>query len=281
MLRDESAPVLHRPSRRLALLVHRRRVQGITKKLYRLRPLDQDSQASLKLKTQINALKSASIRTQKQQTSQSFSSIRNLSVEMLNDMLRARRKKEVSVSLIEEEPTEHSASTELKPIGTDASRVRIPRIRPSILDMKALSQQMSPLLHRTEQALREEEEKSVKSLSSSFIQKRELSATHALQARDVGELRRDLKSLWKKAMELDRKTKLYVTSIALLEDELRDLVADCLEFKRSLIRKKLDSAYRELRKVKDEQAVVQSQRHQLERELKQLASMPVTPFCLD
>lgn len=259
-------------------MFHRRRVQGITKKLYKLQPVDQDSLVTRKLKGQINSLKSASIRAQRHTQSQSFSSIRNLSVELLNDMFRARRRKEQTISIMEEESPVANSSKDVIP---DINRVRLTKIRPSILDMKALSQQMSPLLHRTEVALQEEEEKPAKMLSSSFIHRREVSSGHGNKPHDPAEMKREMARIGKRSLELDRKTKLYVTSIALLEDELRELVADCLEFKRSLIRKKLDCAYRELRQVKHEQTVLQSQRQHLARELKQLASMPVTPFCLD
>ena len=164
----------------------------------------------------------------------------------------------------------------------DGSRPRGGRLRPSVLEMKALSQQMSPALHRNEQVLKEEEEK----LKGARAETRTTTVKCASRevvgsAVDVWGLQRDLAGCRDRARDWTRKVKLFVTSIALLEEEIRALVSECLEFKRNLLRKKLEVAYSELRKARREKDLCREQYLMLIKQVKTLTSLPTTPFAMD
>ena len=279
MNRDEIPPLPKRNPKRLAMLFHRKRVQGITKKLYTLQPAAPDLVASRTLKSQINLLKSTSIRVSRYSPSHSFSSIRAISLSMLKDMTRSKRHIDLSQSHLDLEDTPEASFI----LQDGVSRPRPGRLRPSVLEMKALSQQMSPALHRNEEVLKEEEEKRRVAAAEprNSTAKRECTREIVGKEVDIWGIKRELQGLKDNCRDLTRKIKLFVTSIALLEDEMRVMVADCLEFKRNLLRKKLDAAYNDLRKARREKDSCREQYIRLERQVKALGSLPSTPFAMD
>lgn len=273
MNREDIPPLPKRNSKRLALLFQHRRVQGITKKLYTLQPANPDLQATRTLKSQINLLKSTSIRVARYSPTQSFSSIRTLSLSLLSNMTRSKRRFDLSQSHCDLEDTHDSSVLDGRPRG---------RLRPSVLEMKALSQQMSPALHRNEQMLKEEEEKRKETLAETRTTTgKHISREIAGKEVDIWGLQRDLAGCRDRERDWTRKIKLFVTSIALLEEEIRALVSDCLEFKRNLLRKKLEVAYSELRKARKEKDLCREQYLRLVKQVKTLTSLPTTPFAMD
>lgn len=177
------------------------------------------------------------------------------------------------------------SQTDLEDTGNiEGNKGKQARMRPSILEMKSLSQQMSPALHRNEEVLKEEEEKKTEKTretrNNTSKNSRQRGETQA-ESVDAVAVYRDMETIKSKGLHWNRKIKLHVTSIALMEDEIRALAADCMEFKRNMLKKKLETAYSALRKARREKDICREQYLRLGKLLKSLNSMPVTPFLLD